>query len=184
MWVRPPAPSAVLGTPPPPLGRGSRRGCGMFCRQQSQTALGVITFHLLCYLLRDHLAGIQPGHRVGQSQANGPLSMCSAGRPDLRQAAEGLRVTAQPPCPGGDGPARHPQGMGACRGGSWLPLCTDPRPWPVYGWTGAQPSRTPSLTGARGASEFGTGCPPQGPPPRLSQHPTIPSKGLPSASAA
>ena len=42
----------------------------MFCRQQSQTALGVITFHLLCYLLRDHLAGIQPRHRVGQSQAH------------------------------------------------------------------------------------------------------------------
>lgn len=35
----------------------------MFCRQQSQTALGV-------HLLLDHLAGIQPGHRVGWSQAH------------------------------------------------------------------------------------------------------------------
>lgn len=35
----------------------------MFCRQQSQTALGVP-------LLLDDLAGIQPGHRVEQSQAH------------------------------------------------------------------------------------------------------------------
>ena len=52
----------------------------MFCRQQSQTALGVITFHLLCYLLRDHLAGIQPRHRVGQSQAHSHGLSHSVGR--------------------------------------------------------------------------------------------------------
>ena len=130
--------------------------------------------------------GVEPGPLAWVQPlcgANGPLSMCSAGRPDLRQVAEGLRVTAQPPYPGGDGQAGHPQGMGACRGGSWLPLCANPRPWPVYGYNGAQPSRTPSLTGARGTSEFGTGCPPQLPPPRLSQHSTITSKGLPSLSA-